>query len=46
MQQCPQAVIAGHAFIQNVGRGHYEPGIETDPRLRVAAAFDELCQAI
>ena len=41
-----QAVIAGHAFIQNVGRSHYELGIETDPRLRVAAAFDELSLAI
>ncbi len=40
-------VISGHAFIQNLRRGHYELGVE--PRhehLRLAAAFDELAQAI
>jgi hypothetical protein len=40
-------VIRGHAFIQNVRRGHYELGIEArHDRLRVAAAFDELAEAI
>jgi len=40
-------VIRGHAFIQNLRRGHYELGIEARPeRLRVAAAFDELAEAI
>jgi transposase-like protein len=39
-------VIAGHAFIQNVRRGYYELGFDADPRLRVAAAFDELGQTI
>ena len=40
-------VIRGHAFVQNLRRGHYELGVDalTD-RLRVAAAFDELAQAI
>ena len=36
-------VIRGHAFIQNLRRGHYELGAEArHDRLRVAAAFDEL----
>jgi transposase-like protein len=40
-------VIRGHAFVQNVRRGHYELGIEArHVRLRVAAAFDELAEAI
>jgi IS6 family transposase len=39
-------VIRGHAFIQNRRRGHYELGVEArHPRLRVAAAFDELITA-
>jgi hypothetical protein len=29
-----------------VRRGHYELGIEAEPRLRVAAAFKELGEAI
>jgi IS6 family transposase len=40
-------VIRGHAFIQNLRRGHYEIGTEErHVRLRVAAAFDELAPAI
>ena len=40
-------VIRGHAFVQNVRRGHYELGVEArHVRLRVAAAFDELAEAI
>lgn len=41
-----QVVIAGHAFVQNLRRGHYEFGVDTSPALRVAAAFNELAQAI
>jgi transposase-like protein len=41
-----QVVIAGHALMQNVRRGHYELGIEADPRLRVRAAFNELIETI
>jgi transposase-like protein len=41
-----QVVIAGHAFIQNVRRGHYELGVEADPRLRVREAFNELTDTI
>jgi transposase-like protein len=39
-------VIAGHAFMQNLRRGHYELGLDAPPALRVAAAFTELAQAI
>ena len=40
-------VIRGHAFVQNLRRGHYELGIEARHEgLRVAAAFDELATAI
>ena len=39
-------VIRGHAFIQNLRRGHYELGVDTVPALRLATAFDELRVAI
>ena len=40
-------VICGHAFMQNIRRGHYELGADARNRhLRVAAAFDELTRAI
>jgi hypothetical protein len=35
-------VIAGHAYVQNLRRGHYELAVEE----RVAVAFDELALAI
>jgi transposase-like protein len=44
--QAAQTVIAGHAFLQNLRRGHYELGADACPALRVAAAFTELAQAI
>jgi transposase, IS6 family len=34
-----QVVIAGHAIIQNLRRGHYELGLDVPPRLRVATAL-------
>ncbi|MCY7289246.1 MAG: IS6 family transposase [Cryobacterium sp.] len=39
-------VIRGHAFMQNLRRGHYELGIAALPGLGVAAAFDELAREI
>ncbi|MBV8994312.1 MAG: IS6 family transposase, partial [Pseudonocardiales bacterium] len=36
----------GHAFIQNIRRGHYELGVDAPVTLRVVAAFDELLLAI
>ncbi|WP_327011869.1 IS6 family transposase [Dactylosporangium sp. NBC_01737] len=41
-----QTVIAGHAFMQNLRRGHYELGLDAPRGLRVAAAFTELATAI
>jgi IS6 family transposase len=41
------AVIRSHAFIQNLRRGHHELGVNaSNQHLRVAAAFDELAEAI
>jgi transposase-like protein len=40
-------VIAGHAFVQNVRRGHYELGVDAlSNHVRLAAAFDELVSAL
>ena len=39
-------IAAGHAFVQNLRRGHYELAIDVPPQLRLAAAFTELAQAI
>ena len=36
-------VIAGHAFVQSLRRGHYELGVDAlNDGLRVPAAFDEV----
>jgi len=36
-------IIGGHAFIQNLRRGHYELGVDARSRhLRCAAVFDGL----
>jgi IS6 family transposase len=44
--RCARVISAGHAFIQNIRRGHYELGAEEIINLRVPAAFDELALAI
>jgi transposase-like protein len=41
-----QTIIAGHAFMQNLRRGHYELGVDAPRGLRVAVAFAELARAI
>ena len=41
-----RVVIVGHAFVQNVRRGHYELAVEEPVHRRVAVAFDELALAI
>ncbi|MDQ3765457.1 MAG: IS6 family transposase, partial [Actinomycetota bacterium] len=44
---CSARVIsAGHAFVQNIRRGHYELSVELDPQHRLPAAFTELALAI
>ena len=39
-------VIRGHAFIQNLRRGHDQLGVEVAPVFRLATAIDELQLAI
>jgi transposase-like protein len=41
-----RVVIAGHAFVQNLRRGHYELAVEEPTNRRVAVAFDELALVI
>jgi transposase-like protein len=41
-----QTIIAGHAFLQNLRRGHYELAIDASATERVATAFTELARAI
>jgi transposase, IS6 family len=41
-----RVIIAGHGFVQNVRRGHYELGAEEPVTRRVVVAFDELALAI
>jgi transposase-like protein len=44
--RCARVISAGHAFIQNIRRGHYELGTEEVVNRRIPAAFGELAQAI
>ena len=39
-------IITGHAFMQNLHRGHYDLATHIPPGHRVAAAFTELALAI
>jgi transposase-like protein len=41
-----RVVIAGHGFVQNLRRGHYELAVEEPVARRLAVAFDELALAI
>jgi transposase, IS6 family len=41
-----RVIIAGHAFVQNLRRGHYELAAEEPTNRRMAAAFHELALAI
>ncbi len=41
-----RVIIAGHAFMQNLRRGHYELAIDARPATRATVAFTELAQAI
>jgi transposase-like protein len=44
--QTAQVIIAGHGFMQNLRRGHYELAVEVPTASRVATAFTELAPAI
>ena len=39
-------VIAGHAFVQNLRRGHYELAVDAPVTRRVAVAFGEFALVI
>src|SRR6266508_3324713 len=41
-----RVIIAGHAFVQNVRRGHYELAVDEPASRRLAIAFEELALAI
>jgi IS6 family transposase len=41
-----RVIIAGHALVQNLRRGHYELAVEEPTNRRLAVAFDELTLAI
>ena len=41
-----EVIIAGHALVQNLRRGHYELAVDEPTNRRVAVAFDELVLAI
>ena len=41
-----ERIAAGHAFVQNLRRGHYELATDVSPRFRLAIAFTELALAM
>ena len=41
-----RVIVIGHAFIQNLRRGHYELGVDAAPKQRLIDAFDELALAV
>jgi transposase, IS6 family len=41
-----RVVMRGHAFMQNIRRGHYELGVDARAHRRVAFAFTELARVI
>ncbi|MGH8834592.1 MAG: hypothetical protein ACRDWG_06295 [Actinomycetes bacterium] len=41
-----RVLAAGHAFVQNLRRGHYEIAADQPARARLAAAFSHLARAI
>jgi transposase-like protein len=41
-----RVVLAGHALVQNLRRGHYELAVEAPINRRLAIAFDELALVI
>ncbi len=45
-QRSARVVLAGHAFVQNLRRGHYELGVEAPASQRVRAACAELARVI
>jgi hypothetical protein len=45
-QASARTIAGGHAFMQNLRRGHYDIATATDPRDRLRAAFTELALSL
>ncbi len=45
-ERCSRVIVAGHAFVQNLRRGHYELGTDAPANQRVEATFAQLARAI
>jgi transposase, IS6 family len=45
-ERTASVVVRGHAFVQNLRRGHYELGVDALPVFRLATGFDELRSAV
>ena len=43
---CARVIVAGHAFVQNLRRGHYELGLDVAANQRLAAYFAELARVL
>ena len=41
-----RVIMRGHAFMQNIRRGHYELGVDARAHRRVAGAFTDLARTI
>jgi IS6 family transposase len=41
-----RTLAAGHSFVQNLRRGHYELATDVPARHRIRTAFDQLAMAI
>jgi transposase, IS6 family len=41
-----RVIMRGHAFMQNLRRGHYELGVDARPQRRIETAFTELARTI
>jgi hypothetical protein len=39
-------IVAGHAFMQDLRRGHYELAVDAPPATRMSAALAALAQTI
>ncbi len=46
LDRTARVIVRGHAFMQNLRRGHYELGVESRAHRRVAVAFTELARTI
>jgi hypothetical protein len=44
--RCASVIIAGHALVEDLRRGHYELAVDEPTSRRVAVAFDGLVLAI